>query len=239
MSLNKNYYVYVYLDPTRVAKYTYELESSENSFSFDYEPFYVGKGHGKRDVSHLRKSDRYNLHKQNRIQKIRKAGNEAIVLRLFENISEETALQLEREVIAKIGRRDLGTGTLTNMTDGGDGMSGYIPTEEQRRNNSILHKGRIVSEDTRKKLREAGLGNCNNVAYLRSEKGRNEASKMQSESVINFQGVIFKSVSETAKFYGLHRQTIGLILNGKSPNKFGLAFYTTIKRRVFTEIVHI
>jgi hypothetical protein len=40
--------------------------------------------------------------------------------------SENFAIDLEKDLIKKIGRKDLGLGPLTNMTDGGDGMSGSI-----------------------------------------------------------------------------------------------------------------
>ena len=82
----------------------------------DQTPYYIGKG------------------KANRI-------NEAHALPLpikerrvmiAENLSEQAAFDLEIELIAKYGRKDLGTGILRNLTDGGDGASGYRYTEERK-----------------------------------------------------------------------------------------------------------
>ena len=46
------FYVYVYLDPRKPGNYVY------GEYSFDYEPFYVGKGSNGRCTIHLCK---YNL----------------------------------------------------------------------------------------------------------------------------------------------------------------------------------
>lgn len=49
-----------------------------------------------------------------------------------EGLSWEAACEVEMDLISKYGRRDLGEGQLVNMTNGGDGTLGYIPTEEVR-----------------------------------------------------------------------------------------------------------
>tara|TARA_B110000285_G_scaffold207034_1_gene246072 strand:+ start:123 stop:737 length:615 start_codon:yes stop_codon:yes gene_type:complete len=55
---------------------------------------------------------------------------------IAENLSEQAAFDLEIELIAKYGRKDLGTGILRNLTDGGDGASGYRYTEERKQDYS-------------------------------------------------------------------------------------------------------
>ena len=44
------YYNYVYLDPQISGNYKYYIDDKE--FIFEYEPFYVGKGTGKRCNQH-------------------------------------------------------------------------------------------------------------------------------------------------------------------------------------------
>jgi hypothetical protein len=48
------------------------------------------------------------------------------------NLSLEEVYLLERKYIKEYGRRDLGTGTLANMTDGGDGSIKCVRTQDQR-----------------------------------------------------------------------------------------------------------
>lgn len=74
----------------------------------------------------------------------RKYGVEIDVI--VDNLSKEEANQLEVCLIKYFGRKDLGSGTLVNHTDGGDGGVGVI-----------------VKEDTRKRLseRNTGIGNGN------------------------------------------------------------------------------
>lgn len=49
---------------------------------------------------------------------------------LFESHNGELILQKEIEYIKLYGRRDLGMGTLVNLTDGGEGVPNHIYTEE-------------------------------------------------------------------------------------------------------------
>lgn len=121
------YYTYLYRDPTR-----------------NNEPIYIGKGKGKRCYDHLK--SKKNAPLPNRIRKIKEWGVEPIIEFICKDVDEELALLVEEEAISLYGRKDLGTGPLLNLTDGGDGVSN-------------------VSEKTRKKLSDAGKGRIYDDAY--------------------------------------------------------------------------
>lgn len=63
-------------------------------------------------------------------QKIVAVGCDNIVVELRHVASIEDGMQLEKTLIASIGRIQLGTGPLTNLREGGEGM--HSPTEEHR-----------------------------------------------------------------------------------------------------------
>jgi len=117
------------------------------------EIFYIGKGSNNRDLKPKR-----NTHFVNVIAKLRRIGVQPTVTRIAENLSETVAFEVERQEIAKFGRRDLGAGPLVNMTDGGEGASGWVPTEEWRTARSVAQTGRRLSSAAKLKLREANLG---------------------------------------------------------------------------------
>ena len=96
--------------------------------------FYIGfTGRDERIDEHLdcKKSDK-NYHKKNTIKEIQRAGLEVIIVKILENVDKQTAIDKEIESIALYGRRDKGTGILTNMTDGGEGNIGGVWTNESR-----------------------------------------------------------------------------------------------------------
>lgn len=137
------FYIYVYLNPLKPGKFEYD------AFLFDYEPFYVGKGQAHRIDDHLHQAEyllEHNIQpsgnklKFNTLLKILKENLEPIRIKIFEKFSEERALQFESILISKIGRRDLGLGPLSNMTNGGEGISGYKHTEESKEKISIASK---------------------------------------------------------------------------------------------------
>ena len=110
------FYVYAYLDPRKPGKYVY------GEYSFDYEPFYIGKGCTKRQIKrHLFETrDRTkNTMKYNKIQKIiKETGNNPILIKVKNNLKENEAFAIEDILIQLIGRIDLKNGSLTNLTNG-------------------------------------------------------------------------------------------------------------------------
>lgn len=123
------YYVYVLMDTRRPGEYQY------GSYRFAHEPFYVGKGKGKRWQEHISDAFRAKVdsHKQNKIRRIiAETGELPAVVILAEELEDADAFALEIEVIALIGRDDQGKGPLTNKTDGGKGQTGLVHTEETK-----------------------------------------------------------------------------------------------------------
>ena len=120
----KGFYVYVHKD-------------------FNNNPFYVGKGKGKRylDTKHR------NIWWMNKVKKMR--GFVTAIVK--DNLDEKSALRLEIETIAKY--RKLGI-KLCNNTNGGEGCSGYIHTEQYKE----MMRNRLVTEETRAKISAARKG---------------------------------------------------------------------------------
>jgi len=110
------FYVYVYRDP----------RPSKNN-----QPVYVGKGTGDRDISHWSRGS-HNKPFQDFIAHLKRRELVAVCDRVFETEDEDAAFAKEVELIALYGRRDLGTGTLFNRTDGGEGVSGSVKTPENK-----------------------------------------------------------------------------------------------------------
>ena len=88
--------------------------------------YYIGKGMGNRArVNHG------HIH-------VPKDPKRIVMIKV--NLTEEDAFILEKSEIAKYGRIDNGTGCLRNLTDGGEGSSGYKFTEEQCAKHSDIMK---------------------------------------------------------------------------------------------------
>lgn len=162
ISKMSNFYIYMYLD-------------------LDNVPFYIGKGKNNRYKvqNHLKKHNTNAFLKS----KIRKVGTKNVKIHfLHKDITEEESFSWERYWIKYIGRRDKGEGSLCNLTDGGEGPSGYIHTNEARRKMcethegeknsmygkshtketrqkiSAFHKGKKISDETREKMGESAMG---------------------------------------------------------------------------------
>lgn len=107
----------------------------------DRTPFYVGKGSArKRD-----KKQEYLRAYEERPSNTwwtRTVSKHGLLIEIFASCkTDQEAQRLEIELISRFGRRDLGLGPLINRTNGGDGHSGIIASEELRKKRSINSSG--------------------------------------------------------------------------------------------------
>jgi hypothetical protein len=124
----------------------------------DKTPYYIGKGTGDR------------LYKKGS-RVFAPPKDKSRIIYLKQNLTEEEAFKHEIYMIAVLGRKDLGTGILHNRTDGGDGVSGAIRSDETRKRMSEARKGKPHSEEHVKNLSRANKGKT------RSEETRKRISE--------------------------------------------------------------
>ena len=125
-------------------------------------PFYVGISNGNRRRPYAKN--------RNSIWMAITNKSEYRVEIIVDNLTWEQALEKEKEFIALYGRRDLGKGTLANMTDGGDGAIGMIQSEESKEKRRLKGIGRKASEETILLLREVNSGERNPMWGRRGER---------------------------------------------------------------------
>lgn len=122
------------------------------------EVFYVGIGKSKKRAYYKKE------HRSHFWHNIAKNGYNVEIL--FENLTWDQACKKEQELISLYGRRDLGEGTLVNMTNGGDGGYGMVVSEETREKirqfqislNRKGKPGRVQNQETREKIRNTLKG---------------------------------------------------------------------------------
>jgi len=98
------------------------------------------------------------------------------IIILKNNLLEEDAFKHEIYIISIFGRKDIGTGILRNRSiGGGNAAEGRVVSEETRKKISQKLKGNIISTETRKKLSQAGMGR------IFSEETRKKISEKSKE----------------------------------------------------------
>lgn len=161
--------------------------------------FYIGKGRGYR---FSQKTSR-NKHWKNIVNLSKTFESEIMI----SGLSEQESFHKEIEFI-KI-YRDAGY-KLANKTNGGDGTSGVIRSDEWKRKQSIARKGQVsnrkgckLSPQTKEKLRFANLGK--KLSESTRNKMRSPIRPHNCKKVKDLTtGVIWENAKMAAKAYGIN-----------------------------------
>jgi hypothetical protein len=183
-----NFYVYAYLDPFKPGLFSY----SNGFVQFEYEPFYIGKGYARRYQSKQGRT----LWFLNKRAKIRRGGKNPIIVKLYTNLTEDRAFELENKLITIIGRRDCKEGCLLNCTDGGEGKTGFKLSDETKAKISRSLIGNKIPEEVRKKISKSHKGKkipqeviekirAKTIGKKRSEDTKKKISIIQKGKIIS------------------------------------------------------
>jgi hypothetical protein len=178
------------------------------------EIFYVGKGFGDRAHS---------LKNRNKfwINTVAKHGFNASVV--LDGLSEDDAFDLEAFLIFEIGRKDLGTGILVNLTDGWNGAVNLCEKSKAIRAKNIQKT--YSTDEWRKKLSDRQKVFANNpeikqkfIAMISSQKG--EKHYRYNHKVFKFvheSGITENcTIQELEKKYLLRPGSVSSVASGNS-----------------------
>jgi len=186
-------------------------------------PFYIGIG--------LSTKRAYSKKNRNKFWKHIVAKSPYEIEILFDNLSWEEACEKEKEFIKLYGRRDIQTGVLVNLTDGGDGVynlsesakykigcgnRGRVKSQEERLAISRKLKNRIIPKS---EIEKAKATRIKNNSYIVKEETKRKLSELNNKKVIRYisddlsDSVIFNSIKEAQLQNNLFN--ISGVCNGK------------------------
>ena len=154
------YYVYFLIDP-------------ENE-----QVFYVGKGKGDRAYTHSRPSSLLrNTRKNNKIKSILSKGLTPVVSLIHQNLTEANAFKLEQKYISDYGRLDVGSGTLCNHSNGGEGQGGRVPWNKGKCMSPTARYNMSMSRKLSTSARNHYLNNIDRMIKINTGKKRPDHSE--------------------------------------------------------------
>lgn len=118
--------------------------------------FYIGKGMKTESYNRIEYHLNYWKHNKNKKlkNKINKLKGVFDIEIIFESENEQECLDLEIKLIEEIGKENL-----CNLTNGGEGTSGFNHSEKTKQKISIWRKGKKLNKDTCNKITKNKTGN--------------------------------------------------------------------------------
>lgn len=207
--------------------YVYVLKRSNGN------PFYVGKGTRDRLSFHEWAAKRgWSGYLYNVIRKIWRSGGTVIHQKIATGLSNDDAIILECSLIKRFGKRSAG-GCLVNITDGGDGASGYKHnkisiekmrkawttrepfSEESKAKMRAANVGKRLSEETKLKI-SISLSGDKHWNFGKTISGDHSKKLHDSTSrPVLVNGVRFASITSAAKYHNICSSTANYRLNSK------------------------
>lgn len=177
------------------------------------EIFYVGIGASKYRA--------YSKKSRNSLWKniVNKVGYSVEIITTCETWEE--ACQIEQYLIKYYGRRDLGLGSLVNLTDGGEGRINLVVSDETRQKIRDANLGIKKSEETKAKISKTQTGKKHTEeTRLKMSEARKGGKNPTAKKVINtVTGVIYDTIKEAAEIENIKYYTLKAQLTGKYKNK--------------------
>lgn len=182
-----------------------------------FEIFYIGigtlKNYGRAFDKQKRNSYWNNI--------VTKAGYEVEII--ADKLTWAEACELEIFLIKEYGRKDLGEGLLSNMTDGGDGNYGLIMSDQAKEKLRQKAIGRKKSYDTILKMKEKMKGKHsgeNNPMF-----GKGGGSNPRAKLVLNLEtGIFYDCAKDAAKVININYDYFKSMLNGRCKNNTSLIY---------------
>jgi len=144
---------------------------------------------------------------------------------MLDELEREIALEKEKEFIERYGRIDLGTGTLANLTDGGDGCIGF--SDEVKKKMSKAQKGNQKWKLRKSNEHSRRLG-LSNRGKKRSDEFKRRISEYGKKPVAQYtlDGEFIKQYDsmKATEEYGFNKSRVGEVCNGKRKYHKGYIF---------------
>jgi NUMOD3 motif-containing protein len=156
-------------------------------------PCYVGKGRGDRWKRTIQRA-----HNPHLTAIAKQAGGDLPLVKIRYGLTDQESSSIEMAFISAIGREENG-GPLVNLTDGGEGTSGAVMTQEWRKNRSAkakemwknpdqikrhadrmsgnsYRKGAQLTQEHRSKIAKSLIGNNRTLGFVHTEESRKNMS---------------------------------------------------------------